>query len=206
MTYCETPGAQAASHAVMLMAHAVYFGAAGWWAYKLWQRGFHRLAILPLAGALYAADSLLWHVTDDPLFLAGDGALSIVFLVFAAQIALRGAARVWPAAAPAVIYMPLYDLGGEPVYFTAMVLCGLLLLPAAFRAPAGSRHWFPLALLSILTALAAFILDKPLCGATGIVTGHGATHFFDGWCFFFIMGGALAPHFRKTAVVGSQSS
>lgn len=196
LTYCEAPGAQAASQAVMLMAHAVYFGAAGWWGYRLWQRGFHRLAWLPVAGAFYGADSVLWHVTDEPLFLAGDGAFSIVFLVFAAQTALQGAMRVWPAAAPAALYVPLYDLWGEPVYFLSMAACGLLLLPAALRAPAGSRHWFPLALLSILTALTAFILDGPLCGMTGVVTGHGATHFFDGWCFFFIMGGALAPHFR----------
>jgi hypothetical protein len=164
--------------------------------------------LLPACAAVYAADSALWHLTGQWIFAAGDGALTLVFLTVVAEWPLpqlgdlSPARRVLRGLAPAILYVPLYARFANAAYLLAMVGGGVFVLRTVLRL--GGLHlwrWSGAALGAILLAFGGWMLDAPLCGRTGFLTGHAIDHFLDGWCFFFLLGAMLHQDAPKRSAV-----
>jgi hypothetical protein len=206
--YCDaafTPGGLS-GHQAILVAHLVYVGAAGYWLGRAagatpGPEARTRPAWgLPLAAVLYAICSMLWHLTGRHAFAAGDGAFSLVFLVLVAEWRTREQlplVRWLRAAAPAIAYVPPYLRFGAPAYLAAMAAGGLLVLGNLRRLDdPGAWRSAKLALVAITLAFAGWVLDQPLCGLTGFLTGHAIDHALDGCCFFLLMRAALEAQRR----------
>jgi hypothetical protein len=199
--YCDASAGGISGHQAIVAAHVVYFGAAFYW----WRRASGEVLerggwILPLAAAIYALDSALWHLTGRWIFAAGDGALTLVFLTAVAEWPLPERAGLSPGRrlmrglVPALLYVPLYAAFANTAYLLAMVGGGAFVLRTVWRLNDPRMwRWSGAALGAILLAFGGWLLDAPLCGRTGFLTGHALDHFLDGWCFFFLLG-AMLPH------------
>lgn len=187
VTYCNAEAGGITGESFILAAHIIYVLAAAWWVQPARRAG---ATLVSVAAVVYAADSFFWHATRWPGFLAADGALTVFFLTLGYFHAMRSTKPTLRAVLHAAAYLPLYSISGEPIYDAAMLACGFLYLRLLFQpAYCKARGWFLAALTSILLALTGLRTDAVWCGTLGFVTGHGLCHFFDGLCFFFLMGG-----------------
>lgn len=201
VTYCNAEAAGITGEAFILATHAMYVLAA-----VSWVRSARRVGamMVPAAAIFYALDSFLWHATGWRGFLAGDGALTVFFLSLGYFHAMRSTLPLPRAAIFATAYLPLYAAGGKPIYYAAMVTCGLFYLRLLFLSTYRTAiRWFLAALSSILVALTSMLNDAAWCGVMGFVTGHGLCHFFDGLCFYFLMGGLFRDEFGQPSFAPS---